>query len=187
MGGHRVIWRVVLALTAVPALCAGGARLGWLALLGTSAVLAVLGAVIGFGCSEGRPAWRPIRTGAASFGLAGILVLGLPTLLGGWTLPVLLGLAATAPPVRERIARASWRQRPSPADDDAGRLTDRELERGWHRTSAELRRRSLPPAEVLRVVQRRQRLLEEMERRDPEAFERQLVRDGWRSSGSTVE
>lgn len=187
MRAYRALWGTVLALAAVSALCVGGATLGWLALLGTSALLAVLGAVVGFGWTEGRFDWRTIRTSAGWFGLMGILAMGLPTLLGGWTLLALLGLAATSPQVLEAVSRAHQRRRPALTGEHAERMTERELERRWHRTSAELHRRSLPAAEALRIVQERQLLLDEMERRDPEGFERQLVRAGWHSSGSTVE
>ena len=63
---------------------------------------------------------------------------------------------------------------------DPGALDDEELLRRWRRTGAELRGPWRGPAEASHLVETRHRLLDEMERRDPDRFSRWLTTQGQR-------
>lgn len=187
MRAYRATWCTVLAVVAVPALLAAGLTLGWLAILATSGMLAALGAVVGLGWADGPARWRFVCASAALFGLLDTLLLGLPTVLGGWAVLVILVLAATSPPVLGSVARAYWRWCPGEPTSRLGRVSNRDLERRWRRTSDELHRHSLAPADALRLVQEREVLLDEIDRRDQARFEQRLVSAGWHGAGSIVD
>lgn len=71
----------------------------------------------------------------------------------------------------------AWRAwRPVKPTDRPEQLSDRDLVRRWRLSYDELRRHSCPSATVLRLVQERSLLLDEVERRDPAGFERWLER-----------
>ncbi len=66
-------------------------------------------------------------------------------------------------------------------------VSARDLERRWRRTTDQLGdRRTTVPAK-LQVVCERERILDEIERRDPKAFAQQFARAGWRTPGSVPE
>jgi hypothetical protein len=187
MRTYGTCWGAAVALAAVPALYVGGVALGWLALLGTSCMLAVLGAVVSLGWTDGELRWRVVWRSAALFGLLDILLLGLPASMGVWGLLVLALLVATCPPVVASAARTYRQWCPSPTPSDVQHLSDRDLQRRWHCTADDLRRTSVDPAAALRLVQERELLLAEIERRDPELFARRLARSGWGSVSPRVE
>lgn len=184
---YRSVWTTTVVLAAVLALLVGGVRLGWLVVLGTSATLAGLGALAGLAwIEEERRARVTVHTAVWS-GAATVLLLGLPSLLGGWALLVLAVLGAGCPPAVAAVLRWRRTRRPVPVVDVRDRPAEPDLERRWRLTSQELRRPGLTPAVALRLVAERQWILDELERRDPEQFAQSLVRAGWRSAGSVSE
>jgi hypothetical protein len=58
---------------------------------------------------------------------------------------------------------------------------DRELERRWHRTAAQLRHPGTTPESALRLVHERQQILDELERRHPRRYAVRLDRPAWPS------
>ncbi|HEU5036612.1 MAG TPA: hypothetical protein VFT70_06400 [Nocardioides sp.] len=184
MRAYRSVWRATVVVLAALALVVGGSSIGWVAVLGTAAGMAVTGAIVGFAWVEEREQrWRSMGALAVWFGVGAVLMLGLPSLLGPWALFVLLVVGGLCPPLVELLARELRQRRPATSPDTVQRLGTGDLERRWVRTSRqlrELRERRGEVDAVLSLVQERERLLDEIERRDPEAFDAVLVRAGWR-------
>ncbi|MBB3043758.1 hypothetical protein [Nocardioides soli] len=187
MRAYRGIWATAIAGSALAALLAGGARLGWWGVAGTLIGLAVLGGSLALSWVEGERRWRIAGSCASWLALTGLLLVGLPCALGGWGVLVLLGLAVSSPPLLERGAR--WlRGRSSAATSDTlERWSIRDLERRWLRTSEQLRDRRTPPGVALQLVCERERLLDAIERSNPGEFAARLARSGWPSAGSVVD
>lgn len=183
----RATWGAAVTLTALLALGPGVATVGWMAMLAASGMLALVGALLGLAWVTREDPWRPVRAGAIGFGLYGLLLLGLPAAIGGWTLIVIALLVVTSPAIMLRAMRVYRRRRPMPTTVHPERLSDHELASRWRRTSDELRLPAAAPAAVLRVVQEREVLLAEMERRNPELFAHMLVRAGWRDADSAAD
>ncbi|MCB0895071.1 MAG: hypothetical protein H6529_15870 [Nocardioides sp.] len=181
MRAYRSVWRSVVLLVAVAAGIIGIAGVGWLATLGTSAAFACLGALFGFSWVE-EPRLRPRAMVECTlwFGVAGLLIIGLPPVVGAWTLPLLILVGVSCPPLLD-LALASYRKAHPVAEADVpGMLSDRDLARRWRWTTDALQDRSTPVASALLLVQERSALLDELERRDPDRFAEWLVRSGWR-------
>lgn len=181
MRAYRTGWRMAVLLVAVAACVVGIAEVGWLATLGTSAAFACLGTLFGFSWVE-DPTLRPRAMAECTlwFGVAGLLIIGLPPVVGAWTLPVLIVVGVACPPLLE-LAQQSYRKAHPVAEADVpGLLSDRDLARRWRWTTEALQDRSTPVASAVRLVQERSVLLDELERRDPERFAEWLVRSGWR-------
>ncbi|MFC7493565.1 MULTISPECIES: hypothetical protein [unclassified Nocardioides] len=187
MRAYRGTWNALLAASAVFALFVGGPQLGWRGLLGAVLMLAGLGLMFGLSFAEGGQRWRFVGRCTAWFAVGGLLLAGLPHALGNAALLVLPLLGITSPPVVDRGLRWLRKRSPPPAAGDVVRLSDRDLERRWRQTSDQLHDRRTSPAAALQLVRERERLLDEMERRDPDGFATHLVRAGWRSAGSVVE
>jgi hypothetical protein len=187
MKAYRSAWRgTVVALTAV-SLVVGGVSIGWIALLGTTAGMAVTGAVVSFAWVEDPTRrWRVMADLALWFAAGAVLVLGLPSLLGPWALFVLVAIGASCPPLVDLVLRALRERRTAEPDvASVSAIADLDaaaLERLWVRTTRQVRERRGDVAAVLALVERRQRLLDEIERRDPAAFDAVLVRAGWREA-----
>ncbi|WP_395659621.1 hypothetical protein [Nocardioides sp.] len=181
MRAYRTTWRTLVLLVAVVSGVVGIAGVGWLATLGTSVAFACLGALFGFSWIE-DPGKRPramVECGLW-FGVAGLLIIGLPPIVGAWSLPVLLAIGLTCPPLLD-LGLSSYRKaHPVAPADEPGLLSDRDLARRWRYTTEELQAHDVPAPAVLRLVQERAVLLDELERRDPERFGEWLVRSGWR-------
>lgn len=182
------VWRTMASILALGALVAGGLDLGWPAMIGSVAVLSVLGGLLGLAWAD-RPGdrWRAMLRNAAWFGGAGVLLVGLPSLVGAWSFLVVALGAVTAPPLVGLVVRRVRDRLPVNAPDRAERLSEQDLVRRWQRTTAQLRHPATSPATALKLVQEREILLDDLERRDPDAFAHLLVRAGWRSNGSVVE
>ena len=189
MRAYRSVWRVTVACLATVALVVGGSSIGWVAVLGTAAGMAVTGAVVSFAWVQ-DPArrWRSMTDLATWFGVGAVLMLGLPVLLGPWALFVLLAIGALCPPLVAIMAQELRQRRPADppeTPETIQRLDVLDLERRWVRTSRdlrEMRERRDDPGAVLALIQERERLLDEIERRDPAGFDAVLVRAGWRES-----
>ncbi len=161
----------MVAVAAAVALVAGGADLGWPRMLGAVGAITLLGASSGLTWVEDRERrWRLVRRLAAWFGVSATLLLGLPPVLGAWTLLVVPLLGVLSPEALGWVRRtAAVRQPP-----------ERDLDRRWRWTTQQLAARRADPGAVLALVEERARLLDELERRDPEGFDEMLVRSGWR-------
>lgn len=180
MRAYRTVWSTVLVLAVVAAVLGGVGRLGVWSMLGVVAAFAGVGVLFGLSWGDDGRCWWLARRCARWFAVGGVLLLCLPTSLGSWALLVLPLLGGSAPPLVEyAVARLGGGRSPEP-----GRLSDRDLERRWLRTSDQLADRGTPAAAALRLVQERELLLDELERRDPAGFAARLVRAGWRGADS---
>jgi len=179
---YRSVWNTTVALVALLALVAGGTHLGWLVLLGTCAALAFLGGLTGFTWVEGERRAAATLSTAGWFGTAALLLLGLPSVIGGWVLLVLAGIAASCPPAVQALVKLTRDRRPAPVGAPPDHLSERDLERRWRQTTEQVRNPGLAASATLRLVVERQWLLDELERRDPELFSARLVRAGWRAA-----
>lgn len=180
MRAYRSIWCTTVLLLAVVSGIVGLAQVGPMATLGTSLAFAALGALFGFSWIE-EPARRPRAMGECAlwFGVAGLLIIGLPPIVGPWSLPVLLLIGLSCPMLAQAALSAYRTTHPIAPTDEPDQLSDRDLARRWRWTTAELSA-STEAAAVARLVEERSALLDELERRDPERFAEWLVRTGWR-------
>lgn len=120
---------------------------------------------------------------AARYAIVGsaatVAVLGLIAGVGAAGLAISALLAATAPAVVERVGR--WRDdhrapeptMPEPAETACSQLDTADLILAWRASNASLRR-ARTPASTTQIVERRQRYLDELERRDPQRVRRWL-------------
>ena len=192
---YRTCWTSAVALLAGGVAIATVATGDWAALVVTvlaSAVLGALFAAVWFERSGPREAARWAAWAVA----AGVLVVGLPPLLGPWSLVVLALVLWTVPALLVRVppamramrhvAESAAERTPAPQPEaaagaapapgpeaetgDLAELSDRDLERRWHVTSARLRHPGTTPQAGLDLVSERVHLLDEIERRNPEHF-----------------
>lgn len=187
MGTYRALWGTVVVLTTMLALGVGGPEVGWDGLVFACVMTAMTGASFALALAEPPGQWRIVRVTALWSTVGAILVVGLPQVFGAWVLLVLLVLGGTAPPVVRRareLGRRTWGVWPTDRPD---RLTDRDLEQRWSQTAEDLRSPTTRPVAALRLVQERELLLDEIERRDPAGFAMALVRAGWRGADSSAD
>jgi len=150
----------------------------WL-LLAEVATLGTMGAAFGVTWEEdpGRRRGSAVAWATRAVVLA-LLLTGLPPVIGAWSLLVVVGLGVLTPELVLVIARQIRKRREAtPVEHPA--LGDDELARRWRSTTVAVQSSWRTPAEVLLVVQERQRLLDEIDRRDPEGFSR------WLAGGAT--
>jgi hypothetical protein len=178
---YRNAWQASVAVLTAVALVAAGSSIGWPALLCAVGAVAVGGATCGFAWVDEPPRRsRAIGYLAVSFAVAGVLVLGLPTLLGSWSVLVLAALLTSSPLVVEWLVGRRRLRHQVRTPEQARSLRERDLELRWLRTSRDVRERGADVVAVLALVQERALLLDELERRDPERLDDLLVRAGWR-------
>lgn len=183
MRGYRSTWAALVVLLGSGSFVLAGAVVGWPVTIATPLGSAALGAMIAFSFVEDAGArGRAMTRWALWFGVATILVIGLPLVLQAWSALVLVLLAGGAPDLVEFLGRTYRRSRPGLAAQHPEQLSTDELARRWRQTSAELLDRGTSTAHSLELVEERARMLDEIERRDPQSFERWLVHSGWRES-----
>lgn len=185
MRTYRACWTLVVFLITGISLVLGWLTEGqWLVLVEIVAV-GFTGIALG-ACWEDDPAcrWRVGRTWALRGMVGATILIGLPHFIGAWSLVVLVALGALSPAVVLAAARHGRGRREVVAGGVLSSLSDDELAQRWRSSSVAVRSSWRPPAEVLALVLERQRLLDELEVRDPEAFTRWLVAAGWRESPS---
>lgn len=185
MRTYRACWNLLVFVITGISLMLGWLTEGpWLILVEVIAV-GITGIALG-ACWEDDPArrWRVGRTWALRGIVTAIVLIGLPHLIGPWSLIVLVALGALSPAVVLAAARYGRGRREAAAGGVLKGLPDDELARRWRSSSIAVRSSWRTPAEVLALVLERQRLLDELEVRDPEAFMRWLVAAGWRESPS---
>ena len=181
MKAYRTVWQATVMVLTIVALTAGAADLGWPSMLAAVGAITVLGAASGLAWVEDTDhRWRLVGRLALWFGVGAVLFLGLPAVMGVWTLLVVAGLGGLCPQLLGWVAGQRRPSRPARTSEQTRQLSSRDLERRWLRTTQELRLRKPEPADVLALVQERERLLDEIERRDPAGFDALLVRAGWR-------
>ena len=178
---YRRVWCLGALLAALAAGVAGCVGFGWLAVVLTAGSLAVLGAVFGLALAPSRRRWRVTPRATSWCAVAGLLVIGLPELLGPWSMLVLLGLAASAPDLVALALGLARSRRPVGERSHPERYAEQDLRRRWRRTWIEIQEAHRTPAEILRLVEERAVLLDELERRDGAWFADWLVRAGWRT------
>jgi hypothetical protein len=174
--------RGALALAGV-SFVVGGLHAGWVTVAVATAGMAGLGALVGLSWVEDLRRERDlVLRPAAWLGLVGVVFVGLPFLLGDFTLLVVLLAIASIPQVVRaglhslRTLRQGGRTRAADPRED---LSELDLLRMWRRTSDELRTAASSSEEVLRLVRERALLLDELEERDPGLVRSLLVRGGW--------
>lgn len=178
MGIYTGTWRVtvttITAVSVVPALRSAG----WTAVV-LVGILAPTGAAFAWCWYENRDGRRPVVVRTAIWSACGgTMTLGLPPLIGAWSLLVLTVLGLASPLVLTSARRAVTAGRPAPPAREPSwveQLSDRDLERRWRSTTRRVRSRGLAPATVVAVVAERALLLDELERRDPDRFATWLV------------
>ena len=182
------VWGAIASITSAVAFIASGFDVGWPALAATAIAVSMLGSLMGLIWSGGGPSrWRNAILYGLQFGLSGVLLVGLPALIGSWSFLVVLLFWSTSPPLAAFVVRRIRQRLPSDSGDRARHMSDRDLVRRWRRTAAELRHPSTSPAMAVKLVQERALLLDEVERRDTDSFADSLVRAGWHSSNSVVD
>jgi hypothetical protein len=183
MRSYRRTWRAVVTLLVTTCLVAGVLGIGWWAMFGSVAAMACLGVAVGIGWTmEPCGRLRPLVLGAGIGAGLGVLVVGLSTLVGPWTLLVLLLVGLSWPAAVEKtLSLLADRRGPERGADDAPGPGD-DLEDHWWWTSRQLRDPGLSSAARLRLVQERALLLDQLEHRDPEHFALWLDRVGRRQS-----
>lgn len=197
MRAYAIGWTGVVAILAAGSGAAVFATSGWQIVAVTGACAVVLGVLVGVTWAEETGRRMVLRCAAWSL-IGALLVVGLPVLLGVWSLAVLAAAVVTSPPlvawasgslhewrvgtrslppVAEPGGRAAARPDDPPADAtaepivlDVTVLGDRELERRWHVTSVRLRHPGTTPDAAMALVAERVLLLDEIERRNPEHF-----------------
>jgi hypothetical protein len=181
MRAYRTAWHVTLVVLTALALVAGADEFGWAAILGAAVGLSVMGAVFGYSLVEDRSRRaRATVLFAMWFGVGTVLVLGLPVVLGDWSLLVMAAAGALCPPA-VGLAVGWVRRRSGDALDQTmlSATATTSLQSRWSRTSQELREHHADAAEVLALVDERSRLLDELEASDPAGFQALLARSGW--------
>lgn len=181
MRWYRNLWLTTVVVLAAGSFAMAGAALGWTTTIATTAAFILLGAMFGFSWVEDPRRRAPaMGRGAMWFGIVTVLVLGLPAVLGAWSMLLLLTLGAGTPELIEYALRAYRKASPAPVAEHPEGISSRDLARRWRCTSDQLLDRSTSPVQALALVEERARLLDEMERRDPAGFDQWLVRSGWR-------
>lgn len=189
---YRACWTCAVALLVGAVAVATVATGDEAALVVTVLASVLLGAMVGVVWGSEQTGRREVVRWAAWAAAAGVLVVFLPPLLGPWSLVVLALVLWTVPALLARLPRAMRAVRhvaesaaertpapepvgavvpdPEPDPEDLAQLSDRDLERRWHVTSARLRHPGTTPQAGLDLVSERVHLLDEIERRNPEHF-----------------
>jgi hypothetical protein len=174
MRTYRGVWCAIVSVVAAASLVAGVATIGWVAVAAATASSAVLGVVFGLAwVSDPRIRRRAVIRTGSWFGLAGVLIVGLPDLVGPWSVLILAmvgGLAPELVAIGARSLRARLSPLPAVRADELAGLSVRDLQRRWRRTTDDLHRAGMRPAAVVDLVEQRAALLDELERRDPQRF-----------------
>ena len=185
MRGYAACWRAcVVTITGLAAAIAWLVESPWL-LLAEVLVIGTLGFAFGLGWEEDPDrTWPSGRAWAVRGLVVAVLLTGLPPALGQWSLLVILVLGVTHPTLVRALGRRLWPWRarsPGSAGGELADLSTEQLEHRWRYTSMAMRT-SWRPDETLALVEDRQRLLDEIERRDPENFSAWLSGRGGRQS-----
>jgi hypothetical protein len=173
---YRVLWGasavIAAACAAVSVISAGT----WPGVLGVSLMLASCGGLLAHTFCEGRPdRWRwtaraTVWTFAAA-AVSGGLALAWPR--AGGIAAVVLVAACPFLVGRYRALLLGWTVRRSDGPLDA--LATRDLLRRWEWTTSQVVRSSAPLERRMALVEQRRRLLDELERRDPDHFDEWVV------------
>lgn len=99
MRTYRALWSTATLTLSALTFVLAGAQLGWWAMVGSAAMLAALGAALGLCWVDDRSRWRLAGECALWFGVAGVLLVGLPTALGDVALLAVLALGGASPPL----------------------------------------------------------------------------------------
>lgn len=173
MRTYRGAWLLAVTALALVALAGALATVGIVVVVVMAVFMSVCGAVFGQIWFD-EPSARRRATGrfAVWWGVGGVLITGLPGLVGPWTLPVLVAVGLSSPALLGPGLRLVCARRPARRPE---RLSDRALARRWMRTTDEVRSSSTSPEHVLELVEERERLLDEAERRDPTGFAERIA------------
>lgn len=160
-----MLWTTTVAVAVALTFVVAVHHLGWGPVIGVSAMFAILGGVLGVCWNEDEGRWRiGLQLAFAAFAM-GILLVGTPSFLGNWALIAVPLVLLTWPPLLGLGLRALTDLR---LRHDLHDVADDDLERRWRLTTSQLRHPGTTDAVAFALVQERERLLDEMERRDPE-------------------
>lgn len=171
MGIYVMVWRVSVGAATSAALLAGASVGGWQPVAVT--LLCWLAGGILLACGRFHTTAASARTMLrlpVRLGVCGMLLVGLPTMLGMWSIPVMVSLGVASPSIMGRVVGAMRPPRPADLTSRLHRASRRDLERRWMRTSDLVAGRRLPAERLCRIADERAALLDELEHRDPEAF-----------------
>lgn len=164
-------WRLVAAVTTGVAGLSLVTTAGWGPTVMTVAAVALLAGVLSH---SWREAFGPASMSVLGWtvgSVAGTLIfVGLPLSAGRAAFVVLAVLGITRPPLVRRLIRRRVRRLHGPPAPDAVPLPDPLLALAWFDTTRRLRA-ATTPADALAVVEERARFLDNLEQRDPDAFQ----------------
>jgi hypothetical protein len=168
---HRFAWTSAMVVVVGAAAVQDAANGDWLRLLVVGPVIASFGALLGWILTDDRPdRWTWTRRGAVWSGVGALAAYALVAAWGGLGLLVGAALLLTMPSLtrwaRAQLLARSCRRSVGPPED----LARPELLRRWEWTTAEVQRDGTTPERRLALVEERRRLLDEIERRDPNGF-----------------
>lgn len=168
---YRFAWSVVAAVVVGPAVVAAVGA-------GAGAEMAVVGIGLGLFCgmfvwvvAEEQPArWLWVRRSVLWSGLGAPCAVALSGTWGTLGTVLAVGLLSTAPAVLEpaRALYVTWTSRRTVGPPEG--LSVRDLRRRWDATTGEVRHPATTASRRLVLLDERRRLLDELERRDPEQF-----------------
>lgn len=169
---YRFAWIVSAAVVMASAGVYDVVSGGWLRLALLGPLAALFGGLLGFALTEeSSDRWKWTRRGVMWTGLGAVATDALVATWGGLGAFVGAMLVLTSPTLIRwtRAQFLSWSSKRAGGPPEA--LTRRDLLRRWNWTTVEVLRTSTPVATRLVLVEERRRLLDELELRDPEAFD----------------
>jgi hypothetical protein len=180
---YRAVWDVVALLTVLTSLVLGVHDPGWTTMIVGPVFVGAMGGVLYLTWDAEAPrlltafvSWVLLPMGAAS------VIFGLPAVLGPWAILTAPVLAVVSPEVVDRVRQWLRRLGPVPVQDRLSSWTDGELELRWRVSAAQLRHPGTTLDRKVALAEERSRLLDEVERRDPEGFQARLAQAGWHVS-----
>jgi len=183
MRGYQACWLTcVVTLTILATAVAWVVESPWL-LLTELLVIGTLGLAFGVGWEDDAARkWPSGRAWGSRGVVTAVLLTGLPPVLGQWSLLVIGGVGLTHPALVQALVRrwSPWRGRE--ATGELAELSEDQLAHRWRYSSVAVRSTWLSPSELLALVEDRQRLLDEIERRDPDNFAAWLSDPGGRQA-----
>lgn len=163
---YGIIWTGVVALLVAAAVAGAVVSTPWWGPVGTAGAASVLGWI--YAALRTPDSGRRDRLRASLWFVAGgLLLVGLPALVGVWAVLVLAGVVVTAPPLVRGVTHAVRLRRPVRTPEALHELSDRDLEHRWQVSTARIRHPGTSVAVRLELASERAALLDEMERRRP--------------------
>lgn len=180
MSVYAGVWNGVVSATVVISLVGGAQQPGWFAMFVCSGLIGLLGGLFHYTwVDDVRLPSSDVARSAVLTGLVALVVVGLPSIVGAWTLVVVAALVLSSPELIGLLGQRIRRKRPLPSTRRLRHYADAELGYRWCASGAQLRHPGTTPERRLALVEERSRLLDELERRDPHKFQDRLAQAGW--------